>query len=305
MDFEILINSSFADVCTETDCTPIDNKSIISMINNFEDKEWRYKHFQNFIWDNIAETSLSIKERESLVNNHHSLLTYAAKNLRLSDKSGDISKGSEIAEIVLYAIMKHHFKALPVVPKIFYKQNAQDNAKGADSVHIIIEKDNDFSIWFGEAKFYNSIEDARLSEIITSVGNSLVTDKLKKENSIITNVSDIDLFILDDSLKKAIKATLSPRESIDVIKPKLHIPILLLHECEITQKHTSVSASYKDELISYYKSRAESFFSKQIEKIGNIPYYSEIKFHLILFPIPLKRTIVDRFLSIADFYKNS
>lgn len=305
MDFEILINNSFADVCIETDCTPIDNKSIISMINNFEDKEWRYKHFQNFIWDNIAETSLSIKERESLVNNHHSLLTYAAKNLRLSDKSGDISKGSEIAEIVLYAIMKHHFKALPVVPKIFYKQNAQDNAKGADSVHIIIEKDNDFSIWFGEAKFYNSIEDARLSEIITSVGNSLATDKLKKENSIITNVSDIDLFIVDDSLKNAIKASLSPRASIDVIKPKLHIPILLLHECEITQKHTSVSAPYKDELINYHKSRAESYFSKQIDKIGDIPYYSEIKFHLILFPIPLKKSIVDRFLSIADFYKNS
>lgn len=260
MDFEILINNSFADICTDKDCTPIENKSIVSMINNFEDTEWRYNHFQNFIWDNIAETSLSNKERESLVNNHHSLLTSAAKNLRLSDKSGDISKGSEIAEIVLYAIMKHHFKALPVVPKIFYKQNAQDNAKGADSVHIIIEKDNDFSIWFGEAKFYNSIEDARLPEIITSVENSLSTDKLKKENSIVTNVSDIDSLIADDTLRNAIKASLSPRESIDIIKPKLHIPILLLHECEITQKQTSVSDSYKDELINYHKNRAKSFF---------------------------------------------
>lgn len=305
MDFEILINNSFADICTDKDCTPIENKSIVSMINNFEDTEWRYNHFQNFIWDNIAETSLSNKERESLVNNHHSLLTSAAKNLRLSDKSGDISKGSEIAEIVLYAIMKHHFKALPVVPKIFYKQNAQDNAKGADSVHIIIEKDNDFSIWFGEAKFYSSIEDARLPEIITSVENSLSTDKLKKENSIVTNVSDIDSLIADDTLRNAIKASLSPRESIDIIKPKLHIPILLLHECEITQKQTSVSDSYKDELINYHKNRAESFFSKQIKKIGSIPYYSEIKFHLVLFPIPLKKIIVDRFVSIADFYKNS
>ncbi|WP_245725274.1 HamA C-terminal domain-containing protein [Paenimyroides marinum] len=275
------------------------------MINNFEDKEWRYNHFQNFIWDNIAETSLSHKERESLVNNHHSLLTYAAKNLRLSDKSGDISKGSEIAEIILYAIMKHHFKALPVVPKIFYKQNAQDNAKGADSVHIIIENGNDFSIWFGEAKFYNSIEDARLAEIITSVENSLLTDKLKKENSIITNVSDIDSLIGDEKLRNEIKTSLSPRESIDLIKPKLHIPILLLHECEITQKQTSLSDDYKIEMINYHKNRAEAFFSKQINKLGAIPHYSEIKFHLVLFPVPLKKTIVDRFISIADFYKNS
>jgi len=239
------------------------------------------------------------------VNNHHSLLTYAAKNLRLSDKAGDISKGSEIAEIVLYAIMKHHFNALPVVPKIFYKQNAQDNAKGADSVHIIIENSNDFSIWFGEAKFYNSIEDARIAEIITSVENSLSTEKLKKENSIITNVSDIDLLIGDEPLRNAIKAALSPRESIDIIKPKLHIPILLLHECEITQKQNTISDEYKTELIEYHKNRAESFFRKQINKLGALPHYSEIKFHLILFPVPLKKTIVDRFVSMADFYKNS
>jgi len=305
MNFEILINNPFTDFCFDKSLTPVENKSVISMINNFEDKEWRYNHFQNFIWDNIAETSLSHKERESLVNNHHSLLTYAAKNLRLSDKSGDISKGSEIAEIILYAIMKHHFKALPVVPKIFYKQNAQDNAKGADSVHIIIENGNDFSIWFGEAKFYDSIEDARLAEIITSVENSLLTDKLKKENSIITNVSDIDSLIGDEKLRNEIKTSLSPRESIDLIKPKLHIPILLLHECEITQKQTSLSDDYKIEMINYHKNRAEAFFSKQINKLGAIPHYSEIKFHLVLFPVPLKKTIVDRFISIADFYKNS
>src|SRR5690606_34940452 len=206
---------------------------------------------------------------------------------------------------VLYAIMKHHFNALPVVPKIFYKQNAQDNAKGVDSVHIVIENNTDFSIWFGEAKFYNSIEDARIPEIITSVENSLLTEKLKKENSIITNLPDIDSLIGDETLRNSIKSALSPRESIDSIKPKLHIPILLLHECEITQKQSEISDDYKNELIAYHKNRAESFFKRQLSKIGGIPHYSQINFHLILFPVPLKKTIVDKFVSMADFYKNS
>jgi hypothetical protein len=274
------------------------------MINNFEDAEWRYNHFQNFIWDNIAETALSHKERESLVFNHHSLMTYAAKNLRLSDKSGDISKGSEIAEIVLYAIMKHHYKALAVVPKIFYKQNSQDNAKGADSVHIVTDG-NDFSIWFGEAKFYNSIDDTRIPEILKSIENSLLTDKLKKENSIVTNVPDIDSLIGDENLRTAIKSALSPRESIDNIKPKLHIPILLLHECVITQNQNAISDAYKTELIEFHKNRAEAFFKKQIRKIGKLPLYSEIKFHLIFFPVPLKNIIIDRFTTFAEIYKNS
>lgn len=116
---------------------------------------------------------------------------------------------------------------------------------------------------------------------------------------------DIDSLIGNETLRNSIKAALSPRESIDLIKPKLHIPILLLYECTITQKQSVVSDYYKNELIEYHKNRAESFFKKQLSKIGGIPHYSEIKFHLILFPVPLKKTIVDRFVSMADFYKNS
>ena len=107
--FEILINDSFANTNTDSSLAVVDNKSVLSLINNFEDGKWRYEIFQNFIWDNITETSLSFKERESLVNKSHSLLTAAAQNLRLTDKDGDISKGSELAEIVLYGIQRETF----------------------------------------------------------------------------------------------------------------------------------------------------------------------------------------------------
>jgi hypothetical protein len=109
------------------------------------------------------------QKREALIDGPFTSLALASKNLRLTDSEKDISKGSELAEIFLYGIMRHHFKALPVVPKIFYKQNSQDNAKGADSVHVVIIDNDNFSLWFGEAKFYNSIEDGRFDTIITSV----------------------------------------------------------------------------------------------------------------------------------------
>ena len=186
--------------------------------------------------------------------------------------------------------MKHHYKALPVVHKIFYKQNSQDNAKGADSVHIVIEDNGtDFSIWFGEAKFYNSIEDARLAVIIESVGNSLQTDKIKKENSIITNVIDINYLIENETLRNKILKALSLEESIDNLRPKLHIPILLLHECEITKTQTTLSDDYKNKIVEYHKQRSESYFKKQIKSLGGLPMYSEINFHIILFPVPNKK----------------
>jgi len=303
IEFEILIDEAFVNINANKDLEPTDNKKVLSIVNDFEDGIWRYSKFQNFVWDNIIESSLSYKERESLINKNYSLLIAAAKNLRLTDKEDDIGRGSELAEVVLYGIMKHHYNGLPVVPKIFYKQNNQDNAKGADSVHIVIENDNDFSIWFGEAKFYNSIENARLDTIVKSVENSLQTNKLKKENSIVTNLSDLELLIEDDELRENILEILSPKNSIDIIKPKLQIPILILYECEITKETTHLTSDYRNEIIEFHKDRANAYFKKQINKFGRLHMYSEIKFHLILFPVPIKSKIVDSFVSNVEHFK--
>ncbi|MHC8401461.1 HamA C-terminal domain-containing protein [Pseudomonas sp. MDT1-17] len=299
LNFEILIDDFFESFNLDVGLTPIENKKVLGLLNNFEDGEWRFSHFQNFIWDNIAETALSQRERDSLVN--HSLLTAAAQNLRLTDKD-KIGEGSELAEIILYGVMKHHFNALPVVPKIFYKQNPQDNAKGADSVHIVVTKD-DFTIWFGEAKFYTSIEDVNLNRIVDSVANSIKTGKLKKENSIIINVNDIDLIIDDKPMCSRIREALSPQESIDSLKSKINIPILLLYECNITNAQTEMNQSYKNSIIQHQKERATAYFKKQLLKMQSSHKYSEICFHIILFPVPSKKKIVDKFLSNVKHYK--
>ena len=302
--FEVLIDEAFSGFNDDASIIPSDKKHVLSAINDFEDGKWRYARFQNFIWDNIVETALSNVERQNLSHQNHTLLTAAAKSLRLTDASqGDIGKGSELAEIVLYGIMKHHYHALPVVPKIFYKQNNQDNAKGADSVHIVLSG-NDFSIWFGEAKFYNDIENARLGKIVESVGNALQTDKLKKENSIITNVKDLDVLIGDAGLRAQIKAALQQQNSIDALKPRLHIPILLLHECGITKNCKALTGGYKASIADFHKQRAKAYFKKQVSELGNtISQYSDISFHIILFPVPDKGEIVNKFLANVAFYK--
>lgn len=301
MEFNVLLDSSFSDVCTKS-ISPQYNKHVLSIANDFEEGSWRHKNFHMFIWDNIAETSLSSQEREALVNKSSSLLTASAANLRLTDKETDIGKGSELAEIFLYGIMKHHYGALPVVPKIFYKQNAQDNAKGADSVHLVVHSD-DFSLWFGEAKFYKSIENARLGSIVTSVKNSLKPDKLKKENSIVTNVSDIDHLIENSELRQRIKDVLSSKVSLDTIKPKIHVPIFILHECEVTQGTSMWSEEYQSQVADYHLDRANAYFEKQISEMSDIHLYDQITFHIILFPVPNKAQIVDKFIQKVEFLK--
>lgn len=305
MDFEILVDDQYLKLFSDTVLAPVDNKKILSLTNDFEDEKWRYEKFENFIWDNIALTALSAQEREKLTGQSRSTLRESAKNLRLTDKASGIGQGSELAEIVLYGIMLHHYGALPVVPKIFYKQNVQDNAKGADSVHIVLEGDDDFSLWFGEAKFFNSIEDARLPAVVKSVGNSLDTAKLKKENSIITNASDIDRLVANPELASRIKNALAATNSIDQIKPKIHVPILLLHECSITASTKEMNDAYRESIRNYHLERASAYFEKQITALsGTVVKYAEIKFHIILFPVPDKEKLIERFSKEVAFHKD-
>ena len=300
--FEVLIQECFNKINTNKDLSPVDNKYLFSLINDFEDGKWRSSKFHQFIWNNVAQTALSLEERNSLIDKSETLLIKSALNLRLTDKEevDNIGRGSELAEICLYGIMKEYYKALPVVPKIFHKQNVNDNAKGADSVHIVIT-DNDYTLWFGEAKFYNSIEDTRFDTIITSVENALITEKLKKENSIITDLKDIDTLVENSELLKRIKADLNYSSSIDNLKPKIHIPILIIYECSRTQQQSSLTEEYKQEIIKYHQERAQAYFEKQISRLKeSIVLYDKITFHLILFPVPNKIDIVNKFVSRVE-----
>ena len=302
--FKVIIDESLLNIDTKNELKPSENKHLLSIVNDFEDKCWRFERFDDFIFDHIVDASLSEKERQKLLYKPASALREAAKKLKLTDKN-KFGKGSELAEIVLYGIMREHYSALPVVPKIFYKQNINDNTKGADSVHIVTDNNGGFSIWFGEAKFYSSIKDHRFPEIIKSIHDLLKTDKLRKENSIVTNVSDIQEFPkLPKSTKDKILKILDEKTSIDELKPILNIPILLLHECEITKDITELSDEYKTRISNFHKERAKAFFKKQIERLSDeVHQYSKITFHLILFPVPEKERIVKRFLGGVKHYR--
>ncbi len=306
MNFEIIINEIFDVVNQDETLTITDNKNVLGVINDFEDGKWRFDKFQKFIWNNIKETALSHREREALLlEGEDSVLTEAAKNLRLVESEDAVGRGSEIAEIVLYGIMKKHYSALPIVPKIFYKQNQNDEAKGADSVHIVIEAADKFSLWFGESKFYNSIENTRLDKIVKSVKDSISLEKIKKENSIITNLSDINDFEeISDDLRIKIKRSLSQEESVDNIRPILNIPILLLYECDKTKSETTLSDNYRKQILEFQKERATQYFKKQIDKCKDIHLYEKVKFHIILFPVADKKTIVDKFINKAKVYRD-
>lgn len=307
--FDILIDDSFVNFNPNSvEITPDTNDFLISLVNGFEEGHWMKKNFQNFIYNNIAETALKAEERIKIVNDSYSCLVESAKHLRLIDKDDvdeeakkkDKGRGSEIAEIVLYGIMKHHFNAIPAIPKIYYKQNDNMNAFGDDSVYIVLTKENDFQIWLGEAKFYKDLDDKRFKEPLNSIAQMLNSAIIRKELGILTGLNELDIVLSDaPEMLEKVKGTLKNFTSVDEIKKRLHVPILLLHECEITNGATTLSEEYKNRIITYHYERATNFFKKQIVKFNDYPDYDKIHFHLILFPVPNKSEIVEWFISRA------
>ncbi len=303
MEFKVIIDDSMLGLGIGGEGAGVLEKKLISLVNDFEDGDWRYQKFSNFIWDNIADTALSVRERDALKSKPRSMLIEAAKNLRLTDSTSDAGRGGELAEIVLYGLMKKKFNAIPVVPKIFYKQNSRDYAKGSDSVHIVIEESGRFTLWFGEAKFYSDINDARIPGIVQSVGNSLRTDKLKKENSIITSLGDLDIINIDDKTRNEIRKALANSSSIDGIKEVINVPILLLHECNHTARAREETPQYLDAVREFHMERATSYFKRQASDLSHIFKYTSITFHLILFPVPKKAPVIDGFMREVAHYR--
>ena len=147
--------------------------------------------------------------------------------------------------------MRRHYGALPAVPKIFHKQNRNDNAKGADSVHVVVSDGGAFELWLGEAKFYKSISDSDFDTFISSVENTLDKVAIRKENSIILGVRDLEECLksrysedIAEGIYGDIRRALAPETSVDGIRRILHIPILLIDECDITKRSTVFDEEY-------------------------------------------------------------
>ena len=308
LKFEVLFDDEVISFVGESQ-TLVGNEHLLSLTNDYSDGSWHYERFNRFIWDNVAETALTYRERESCLSSPMTILSRAADRLRVCDDNG---KGSELAEIILYGIMRHYYGALSAVPKIFYKQNRNDNAKGADSVHILVTGDKSFELWLGEAKLYKKISMRNVDGFIESVGNTLERIAIEKERSIILGINDVEDSIRAEypdnaeGLMGAIRSTLSLETSIDEIRRILHIPILLIDECDVTKRSRLLDDEYRDAVREFHKNRAKKFFSRQVELLkGKVNLYSDIDFHLILFPIPDKDKVVGDFLSKARCFRST
>lgn len=275
----------------------LEEERLLGIANDYEETKWRTRHFCRKIMDYLPLCALSREEREKSINASYTVTEQAVRKLRCHVGDNANKNSGEIGEILLYGIMQHYFKAAESVPKIFYKQNTNDLVTGADSIHIVVN-DGDFSFWLGEAKVYKDLNQA-MSSAAKSVKDMLERTKLDKEKSLILELKELKQNKQLADYIDSIVNILSANASIDEFRKKLHVPILLVCEDEKVAQATELDDDLRNQLRDKYILEAQRFYEKLKAQLSTVMQQcGNVRFHLILFPIPSVEEVNTQFAKL-------
>lgn len=273
---------------------------LTGLVSKFDKGEWSDAPFRMFVWRNLKTACLTPSESSVIVGDPDEKLRYAAMRLRRETPNSK-SRGSEIAEICLYGILKEFYGCCVAISKIFHKQNRNDTVKGADSVHFRVDNDGRVSYWYGEAKFYKKITAKTIEVAVNSVADIFDEEKMAHENSLVVTSTDLGDSLCNNSLADHIRQSFSDG-LMGALKRNLHVPILLLYEYEAG--HMPDEVLFREKIKEHQETLAKLYYAEHIQKLCTLSYYSDIHFHLFLFPIPNKKKVVDLFVCEAEGVEN-
>ncbi len=266
--------------------TPANKRGHSGVFCDYESGDWNYRQFVSWISEHIMSFALSPKELVDLGDrNITEKIERAASNVY--GRKNKIERRGEIGELILHGLVRDIFGTKPLISKLYFKTAPGETVKGADCVHVV-EVDGEIeSLWLGEAKFYKD-GDAGVTAAVASVKDMLMRFKDRQEFVVIRNHLDGS----DPIMQKA-EQLLSDAVSLDKIKAKITIPILVTYESEVTQRHTADSSTFREEL----GEEIAPFISKYIEDAADV---EEVELHIFLMPLKNKADLVSLFDRYID-----
>lgn len=253
------------------------NKGVSGLCVGYEQGQWRYSAFADYIMEWLPEFCLNSKERDEL--SHESAVRSLRKAANLVYKTAKYAKRGEFGELFLHAAIRCVFDSLPAISKLYYKSSVNNTVKGFDCVHVVGPPD-DLELWLGEVKFYKSLSGA-IRDVIAEIQEHLEPEFLRKEFILIGNKLDER-----DTYTETVQRLISERKSLDAIFERVCIPVLLTYESNTVGRHTAATQEYVHEFCDEISQHFESF----CEKAEKFP---PVRIHLFLLPLENKMKLTD------------
>ncbi|MDN5274650.1 MAG: hypothetical protein JWP06_551 [Candidatus Saccharibacteria bacterium] len=254
---------------------------------DYESGEWNYRQFITWFGEHLPSFALTPSELSVISDRGLTDKLERAAGIFFDKRpKGKYDTRGEVGELILHGVMRDIYATTPLISKIYYKTAPGDPVKGADAVHAIIKDGEVDSLWLGEAKFY--MDSAKgISAAVASITGMI--DRLKDRKEFIFIRHHLDK---DDSNREKVEKLISNAVSLDEIKAKICVPVLVTYESPVTKAHNAVNAQFIEQLDAELAPLFDSFF-KQVEGIN------EIDIHIFFMPLKDKATLVatvDKFI---------
>ena len=243
--------------------------------SDYESGKWRVKDFAEYLIEWLPEFALKFSEYANFNGaTGKRLLKKAANHVYTTIKK---ENRGEFGEILLHALIREFFDSKPAVSKVFYKTSANDTVKGFDAVHLV-EIDDDYEIWLGEAKFYSDYKSA-ISDVVAEIHQHLDAGFLRNEFMFVEGKID-DAWELSPKFKELV----SDRVSLDEIRKRICIPILITYNTDVYNRYTKINESFENDIVN----ECNTAFSILEQKCQGL----SIKLHVFFIPLADKQELV-------------
>jgi len=248
---------------------------------SYQEGEWHYDQFMEWIKRHIIEYALSPREVRGIHSTQYFDAVERASRMVYGAKAKTKRRG-EIGELILHGLIYDIYGTRPVVSKVFMKTARNDTVKGFDCVHALSSNDTLESLWLGEAKFYKNINNA-ISEAIESIKTLAANEQLLNEFMVVNNMIGDD----EDPIAQQVKKLLSRSSSFDDIKPKICVPVLLTYESPVVANHKAIS----NEFITQLDTEVQSHIDKFTKASKGI----DLSIHVFVFSLDQKKKLIEKF----------
>lgn len=179
----------------------------------------------------------------------------------------------EFGELILHLLLRDFQNTIPLISKIYFKDNNDVPAHGFDGVQISINGDEK-KLWLGESKLYNS-GSRGVSELAKDIEKHVNADYLRREFALIS--------------KKLPEATpeieywrelMDKHQRLDVILNGIVVPMVCTYDSDLFKKHNDNTPEYFKDFEEEATRLFSSFDSKKPK--------SDIEIVLMLLPVPSK-----------------
>ena len=254
---------------------------------DYEEGEWNYRQFVSWFSEHLPSFALTPEELSD-VSDRNMIEKLERSAALMYGKKHKVDRRGEFGELILHGLIRDIYKTTPLISKIYYKTAPGDTVKGADCVHLI-EKNSDVdSIWLGEAKFYTNAKEG-LAEAVKSVKDMLGRLSGREEFIVIKH----HLKGNQASIARKAEELLSDAVSLDKIKAKICVPILVTYESDVVSTHTTDGSIFRNQL----RAEIEPFIKSYLDKISSV---KEVDVHVFLMPLKSKERLISTLDAFID-----